>query len=130
MNVIHLIAATPRTIGAAWHKFRSHWVVDIVNRFVILLFLLSLVAIAWRWNTLPPVVPLWFSRPWGTERLAPSVWLFLLPVTSLVWYWLSVVVATYMTREYPLFTRVLFLSSLLVSFLSFVAVLKILSLVS
>ena len=32
----------------------------------------------------PLAVPLWFSKPWGEERLAEPIFLWLLPTTSLV----------------------------------------------
>ena len=35
----------------------------------ILQFFLSCMGLAIRWKSLPPKVPLWYSKPWGEERL-------------------------------------------------------------
>ena len=31
------------------------------------------------WNQLPPLVPLFYSRPWGTDQLASKYLIFLIP---------------------------------------------------
>lgn len=35
------------------------------------------------WRSLPPEVPLWYSRPWGQEQLASPYWLWLVPILIL-----------------------------------------------
>ena len=100
------------------------------HKFILGLFLLSAVLLIWRWSALPPMVPLWYSRPWGTDQLASPYWLMLLPVASLMLYATNFVVAMYVTAEYLIFTQMLFLSSLVVSILSFVALMKILFVVT
>jgi hypothetical protein len=32
---------------------------------------------------LPPSLPLWFSKPWGAERLSPPIYLWLIPLIIL-----------------------------------------------
>lgn len=46
--------------------------------------LLQAGAIILLWSKLPRVVPLFFTEPWGEARLAPKLFLTLLPVLSLV----------------------------------------------
>jgi hypothetical protein len=41
-------------------------------------------AIALLWRYLPTVVPLFFTVPWGEARLAPKMYLAVLPTLSLV----------------------------------------------
>src|SRR3989344_980268 len=31
-------------------------------------------------KSLPPEVPLWYSRPWGEEQLAATKWMWVVPV--------------------------------------------------
>ncbi len=101
-----------------------------VNTFVVLTVLGSGIVIIWRWSLLPPLVPIWYSRPWGLDQLAHPMWLFLLPLGSLLWYVTNVFLAVYVTHEYLIFTQTLFLTSLVTSLLSFLALVKILFLVS
>ena len=31
------------------------------------------------WNQIPPLVPLFYSRPWGADQLVPKYFVFLIP---------------------------------------------------
>jgi len=115
---------------ATWHTIKANWLIALVHKFVLVLFVLSLGMLLWRFRYLPPMVPLWYSRPWGTDQLAHPAWLFLLPVASMFWYAISVFVSIYITAGYLIFTQLLFVSSLIVSLLSFLALVKILFLVT
>lgn len=109
---------------------RKNWLINLVRKFVIILFVLSVGFLVWRFPELPPKVPLWFSRPWGIDQLASPYWLILLPISSLIWYAINLVIAMYITTEYLIFTQMLFLASLIVSLLSFIILIKILFLIS
>ena len=108
----------------------NNWFIRLVQKIVIVLFVLSALLLLWRFPMLPHTVPLWFSRPWGADQLASPYWLILLPVSSLIWYAINLVICMYITTEYLIFTQILFLSSLIVSFLSFISLMKIIFLVS
>lgn len=112
-------------IVATFSRIQKNWVISFVHKFVLLMSVASIGLIAWNWNALPPAVPLWYSRPWGTEQLAPPIFLFILPVGNLLWYSLNILIATYVTSEYLIFTQVLFLSSAVLSALSFTTLAKI-----
>ena len=49
-------------------------------------FIVGGTVIAWFWKTLPPQVPLWYSKPWGDERLASPWFLFLPLLSSIIVY--------------------------------------------
>ncbi len=114
----------------AWNAIKKNWLIGLVHKFVLALFILSIVLLVWRFPVLPPAVPLWFSRPWGSDQLASPYWLVLLPVSSMLWYVIDLVIGVYVTTEYLIFTQMLFLSALIVSILSFITLIKILFLVS
>lgn len=114
----------------AWNNIKNNWIIQVVNKSVIVCLIISLFCIAWRWTRLPPSVPLWYSRPWGTDQLASPIWLFLLPLGALVIYFINLAISMYITAQYLIFTQVLFLSSLLVNILSLVTLVKILFLVT
>jgi len=119
-----------RRVTTTWNVIKRNWFISIVHKFVIALFILSVGLLLWRFPVLPPAVPLWFSRPWGSDQLASPYWLILLPVSSIFWYSVDLLIGIYITTEYLIFTQMLFLSSLIVSILSFITLVKILFLVS
>jgi hypothetical protein len=117
-------------INAPWNAIKTNWLIQLVNKFVFVITILSIAAIVLRWNKLPPMIPLWYSMPWGLDQLAPSIWLFVLPIGCIILYFINLAISIYATTEYLIFTQVLFLTSLLVSLLSFITLIKILFLVT
>lgn len=109
---------------------KKNWFIALVHKFVLILFVLSMGVLLWRFQMLPPLVPLWYSRPWGADQLASPYWLLTLPLASIILYGINIFVGMYITMEYLIFTQMLFLSSLVVSILSFVALIKILFMVT
>lgn len=130
MNILRHLPTQSHHAFTVWQKIRTNWLITMIHRFIIGLFVLSVGLLLWRFPVLPPQVPLWFSRPWGTDQLASPYWLFLLPASGIVWYAINLLLSIYVTAEYLIFTQILFLSSLIVSLLSFVALVKILFLIS
>ena len=115
---------------SVWRTLSTNWVISLSHKFVLICFVLSMGILLWRWRLLPPMVPLWYSRPWGADQLTAPYWLFLLPAASMFLYIVNVLVSIYFTAEYLIFTQMLFLSSLIVSLLSFIALVKIVFLVT
>ena len=130
MILIDGIASAITNVSATWDFLRKNRVIAAATRTIFVLWLTSLAVILWRWHLLPPLVPLWYSRPWGADRLINPAWLFLLPAGILIWYASAVILATYVTREYLIFTQVIILTTLLGAFLSLVTIAKILFLVT
>lgn len=96
--------------------------------------LLQLVAgsltIGWYWRFLPPQVPMWYSMPWGTDRLASPYFLFLPLVLSLVIFGFNNRIIAKFGVDHLVFARILYLVSSLVSLLSLIIVVRIVTLVS
>jgi len=130
MNIKIKFPAETTRVRAGWQVIKGNWFISLVHKFTLILFVLSIGILLWRWNRLPPLVPLWYSRPWGSDQLASPYWLLLLPVGSIIIYATNFLVSVYVTAEYLIFTQMLFLSSLLVSLLSSYALIKILFLVT
>ena len=51
------------------------------------------------YSSLPPQVPLFYSRPWGEEQLGESFWLMLLPGGSLLIFLFNNLMATHFVRQ-------------------------------
>jgi hypothetical protein len=112
-------------MNQAWKEVKNNWLIQLVTKFVAALVIASVAVIILRWNRMPPLVPLWYSRPWGTDQLAHPIWLFLLPLGGLAIFFLNLAVSIFITAEYLIFTQVLFIASFLVNFLSFITLIKI-----
>lgn len=129
MKINEHFANNSKYVKAVLAGVNKNWVVSVCNKGTLLLIGASLVAIALRWNSLPREVPFWYARVWGEDRLAAPIWLILLPLGSFLWHILNSIVATFVTRDYLVFTQLLFITSLVVSLLSFITLTKILLLV-
>ena len=92
-------------------------------------FIVGGTVIAGFWKTLPPQVPLWYSKPWGDERLASPWFLFLPLLSSIIVYIVNLTAVVRFAGNHPMFTRVLLLTSILISLLSGIMVIRIVTLV-
>jgi len=114
----------------AWKLLKSNWIVSLSEKFVFVLFIVSMVLLVLQWKHLPPLVPLWYNKSWGTEQLADPHYLFILPVMGLCVHLLNAYISVYLVSEYLVFTQMASLTSLLVSALSSITLIKILFLIS
>lgn len=109
--------------------FRQTWQYRLATWGVIGQAIISAGALVWYWRRLPPAVPVWYSMPWGSDRLAPP-WFLLLPVAaSAVIYVANSVLVARTANAYPMFVRILFMTSFLVSVLGTIFVLRVITLV-
>jgi hypothetical protein len=120
---------SPKSVQT-WNQIKSNWIIQTVHKCIIFLTVLSLGLIAWRWRTMPPLIPLWYSKPWGSDQLANPFFIFILPLGCLTLYGINTLISIYVTAEYLVFTQILFLTSLLINFLAFITLIKILFLVT
>lgn len=126
MMILSQVVTIIRHIATTWGMLSKNWLIALVNKFILFFVFLSLAVLILRWQLLPPKVPLWYSKPWGTDQLADPVFLFILPVGSIAIYIINILVSVYLTAEYLVFTQILALAAFLVSLLSFVTLVKIL----
>lgn len=110
-------------------QFHSTWEYRLASIAVVLQFFIGSATILWFWKHLPPTIPMWYSRPWGEDRLA-SPWFLWLPlaVAALI-YSINLLIASQLNVHHPMFVRVLFLTTFLVSCLSVFQIISIISLV-
>jgi len=92
-------------INTALKNQKTNWVFNLSLWFVPTISLITILFSLWRFPALPPQIPLWYSAAWGTDRLAPSIWLFLTPVMSLIWYGINLLLSIYVTREHYIFPK-------------------------
>lgn len=119
-----------REMAASWRVLNANWLIAFSGRLTLILSVLSVIILAVRFRDLPPLVPVWYSRPWGTDRLANPIFLFLLPVGSMVWYALTILIMVSFTPELLVFAQMLAIGSGIVSAMSFITLLKIVFMIS
>lgn len=117
-------------IRALWGQREDNWVVTISRRLALASIAVSVVLLVWRFPSLPPLVPLWYGKPWGADRLTHPLWLTLLPAGTLIILIVNIIAARILTRDMLIFTQILAATALLVAILSLVTLTKILFLVS
>lgn len=109
---------------------QQNWAITTATKLAIVSILVSTLTLVWRYGSLPPLVPLWYGKPWGTDRLAHPLWLILLPSGSFFILIINTLARRTITRDMLIFSQILAATALLVSILSLVTLTKILFLVS
>jgi len=81
-------------------------------------------------NHLPPEVPLYYSQSWGKNQLAGKYELLILPISSLVVFFINFTLARLFYQNHKILARILLGFSSLFSFLATVTFYQIITLVS
>jgi len=96
---------------------------------MIIFFLVSVILIFMKINSLPPQVPLFYSQPWGLEQLASKDNLFLIPVTLGGILLINLILSLIFWNKSQFLTKVLIGLALICSFLTILTLIQILLLV-
>src|SRR5574340_423066 len=91
----------------------------------LLVILVMILVIGALWQKWPNVVPLWFTEPWGEARLAPRIWLLVLPGVAMLTMITNLAVSKLVTKTGPLLLRMLSLATVVVAVILFIALLGI-----
>lgn len=109
----------------------SHqWMFGVSSKIVFMTAILSIIIIFFKWKNIPPQVPLWYFQPWGNDRLANPVFLFIYPISTVIIHIVNIIFAALFLNEHRVFAQALFVSSLFIAFLSIISVFKILFLIT
>ena len=96
----------------------------------IVCIVLPVLLLVWKRSFLPPLSPLFYSRPWGQEQLAPSYYLFLLPLFSLIVFLINLgLIKFLLPKEESFLALAIKVFSLLFSILNTVTIYKIVFLI-
>jgi len=106
----------------AWKNLHANKIVSLTSRGVLACIIFMLGLIGFFWQSLPPEIPIWFSHPWGTERLGASWWLLLFPIMTGFWFITNTLFSLYVTKEHLVFSQILHICSLGIAFLSAITV--------
>lgn len=110
-------------------QFNSNWLYIFSNRIVATCTIISIFIIAISWPRLPQLIPLWYSQPWGQERLAAPVFILLLPVATFLTHLLNILIGAFWANSHRILIQLLFVTSIFISIISLLSVVKIISIV-
>ncbi len=130
MNRITPLHVVANSVSTLLGTSSTNWVVKTSQKLVLIAIAISLALFLWKYATLPPLVPLWYGKAWGTDRLAHPLLLLLLPGGSFVVLIINIIAEKIIAHDMLVFAQILAISTLLVATLSLVTLTKILFLVS
>ena len=101
-----------------------------ILRWNIFFICLQIGLLAWKFATLPPQVPLYYSLPWGQSQLVNSSSLFLLPTISVVILFIDNLFSVSFFKNFELLSRLSVVTSLIASFFLTITLFRIVFLIS
>lgn len=96
----------------------------------IIFVLLQVLLIAFYWRRLPPEIPLFYSKPWGSEMLSQLPLIWIIPALSFFFVFVNFCIVIFFLQENKFLNRVLCVTSLLIGFIAFYGLLRILTLLA
>ncbi len=111
------------------HTFLENRIIRITTYSSVVLCLLTACIPLFYWKSLPPSIPLWFSKPWGLERLTSIFWVFLPPLSSFCWLITTSSISIRLLKEHLVFSQILSVATLITCIMSFITVTAIITLV-
>lgn len=100
-----------------------------IFRWNLFFIIIQVAYLAWKFSSLPPQVPLYYSLPWGESQLASAPALFILPTISLVLLVINHLFAISLSKTSQLLSKFLIAASLVVSLFSLITLVRIITLV-
>jgi hypothetical protein len=82
------------------------------------------------WRSLPPQLPLFYSRPWGEKQLASPTLLLLLPILSFIIVSANLLIALLTRKDNKLLSQLLIIFACLFNFSCLITLFKIITLVT
>jgi|SRR3989344_1108569 len=98
--------------------------------FNVLIVLLSIIFVLINLSSLPPYIPIFNQLPWGQERLGSSITIFL-PVGFVIFFSIfNFFISSFIYSKSQIISRMLAVANVLISFLSFLLILRTVYLVT
>lgn len=104
-------------------------IIRIVKIFCLIISLYVIILI-WKWNLIPPQIPIFYSLPRGMETLGTNIHILIFPVYSLIFFGINFIMAAMLYNKEKLAAIFLIISGILATFLLFISFIKIIFLVT
>ena len=79
---------------------------------------ISFVYIILNFGSLPPFIPIFNQLPWGEQRIAKTIWIFLLPIIAFLIFGANLIISTRFYKKNPLIARLFSITSFLITVLT------------
>lgn len=96
----------------------------------LILTIVTLIFIVFSYRNLPPFIPIFNQLPWGEQRLGDTLSIFIPILVSILIFVLNIIMAVLVYAKIPLLSRILAATSLLITILSFLFIVKTIFLIS
>lgn len=96
----------------------------------IFFIILTLAYILIYYGKLPPFVPIFNQLPWGEQRLGSTLTIFIPVGVSLVIFAINIFISAFIYKEIPLISRMFAAISLLAGILTFLFIIKTITLIT
>lgn len=105
----------------------------IISRFTkgfIAIMLIFIIIGAWKWQYLPPQIPLFYSLPRSPDQLSNYVFILFLPIFCIFFFGINFILASHFYQKEKLASIILVTIGTIISFLSLITFIKIIFLVT
>jgi hypothetical protein len=92
--------------------------------FCFVIILLSFGYAIFYFNNLPPLLPLFNQLPWGEQRLIGTAGIFIPPIVAFIIFLINTILSSLIYNKAPLLARILAVTSLLISVLTFLFIIR------
>lgn len=116
-----------------WTKLSILLLNDLVKRlskFFISIMLIFAAVLIWKWNSLPPQIPLFYSLPRGIETLGTKIQILTLPIYAIIFFITNLTLAALLFEKEKLTAEILVSAGTVMPFLLLITFLKIIFLIS
>ena len=98
-------------------------------QFALLFWLAQILVIVFSWRSLPPQLPLFYSRPWGEEQLTTPLGLFTLPLVSLLIFLINLAFLLIVNKKERLIRQILITTVTVFNLFCLIALIQVIRLV-
>jgi hypothetical protein len=116
-------------MNAAFKQIRADKIIRIVMTFSLVLIVLHAGYLAFFFFSLPPVVPLYNQMPWGEPRLGSRLEIIIPVAITILFFVINYILLARFYTTMPLVSRMIGITTLLVSLLSFIFIVRTLQLI-
>ena len=96
---------------------------------VVIIIIVEIAIVAIFYFSLPPVIPLFNQMPWGESRLGTKPAIFLPTMIAVAFLILNFSLITRLYEKIPLVSRMLCITTLLIALLSFIFIVRTMSII-
>lgn len=129
MKYFKLLLAKAHQIRKEMEELTSSPILRVILFLPLVLVIIMLLILGIYFKKLPPLVPLYYSLPWGEDQLTAPYMLLLLPLGSLLWYILSIFLIHTQMKEHRVYAQLILIAQVIVTIMAILTELNILQLI-